>query len=105
VNQNSYDTLSQATDALHKRGFDLDFNQKGKFLECVQDSKISLTPEDFEIVEFHRFEGESNPSDMSVVYALEAKDGRRGVLIDAYGMYSDEYSPEMLAKFDIRGRQ
>lgn len=102
---NSYDTLSQATDDLKKRGFDLDFNQKGDSLECTQDRSLRLRPEDFEIVEFHRFEGPSNPSDMSVVYAIESKTkNAKGVLIDAYGVYADEYSEGMLKKLDIRGR-
>ncbi len=100
-----YDTLSEATNDLHKRGFNLDFDQRGEYLECVQDKGICLNPEDFEIVEFHRFEGMSNPSDTSVVYALEAKNGRKGILIDAYGAYADGYSAKMLKKLDIRGRE
>lgn len=100
----NYDTLSEATDDLHARGFDLDFKQHGKFLECVQDSDLCLNPNDFEVVEFHRFEGESNPSDNSIVYAVASRDGRKGVLVDAYGMYSGEYSDEMLKRLDIRDR-
>jgi hypothetical protein len=39
--------------------------------------------------EFHRFEGTSDPDDMAVVYALEASDGTRGTLTDAFGTYAD----------------
>lgn len=104
MNNNTYDTLSLATNDLKKRGFDLDFNQKGHCLVCVQDNAITLNPDDFEIVEFHRFEGDSNPDDMSVVYAIESKTGQKGLMVDAYGVYAADYSREMLKKLDIRGR-
>ena len=39
--------------------------------------------------EYHRFEGMSNPSDSSVVFAIISKDGKRGVMISSYGAYSD----------------
>ena len=39
--------------------------------------------------ECHRFEGVSDPDDMSIVYAIESRDGTRGTLIDAFGVYSD----------------
>ena len=44
---------------------------------------------EFEVLGVHRFEGESNPSDMAVVHAIEAPDGTRGVLVNAYGPYAD----------------
>lgn len=98
----SYDTLSQATDDLIKRGFTLNFEQKGSMLRCTEKQELQLEPEDFEIVEVYRFEGVSNPSDTSVVYAIQSKDGSKGVMVDAYGMYADAYSPSMLKKLDIR---
>ncbi|MCA1750247.1 MAG: phosphoribosylpyrophosphate synthetase [Cryomorphaceae bacterium] len=100
----TYDTLSQATDDLRKRGFELEFNQDGKQLSCLKDPSIVLNPDDFEIVEVHRFEGATDPGDTSVVYAVEGKKGQRGVLVDAYGVYGVEYSPEMLKKLDMRDR-
>lgn len=98
----TYETLSQATTDLQQRGFKLDFTQKGEFLQCVQNPDLKLHPDDFEIVEVYRFEGKSNPSDMSVIYVLESSDGERGVLIDAYGAYSGGYSSDMIRKLDIR---
>lgn len=46
-------------------------------------------PEDVRIRDYYRFEGISDPDDMSVIYALEARDGTRGTLTDAYGSYAD----------------
>lgn len=46
-------------------------------------------PEDLRIVKTYRFEGESDPSDSSILYVIEAKDGLIGYSIDAYGVYSN----------------
>ena len=46
-------------------------------------------PEDLKIIRTYRFEGESDPSDSSVIYVIEANDGLIGYSIDAYGVYSD----------------
>jgi hypothetical protein len=46
-------------------------------------------PEDLKIIRTYRFEGESDPSDSSIIYVIEAKDGLVGYSIDAYGVYSD----------------
>jgi hypothetical protein len=60
-----------------------------------------LSPEDFEIVEFYRFEGDSNPGDEETVYAIQSKDGVKGVLVNAFGIYSDGLTDEILQKLKI----
>ena len=47
-----------------------------------------------------RFEGISNPDDMSVVYALETSDGVRGTLTDAFGVYSDPGISQFIDKVE-----
>lgn len=46
-------------------------------------------PEDLKIIKTYRFEGESDPSDSSIIYVIEARDGLIGYSMDAYGVYSD----------------
>jgi hypothetical protein len=46
-------------------------------------------PEDLKIIRTYRFEGESDPSDSSIIYVIEGKDGLIGYSMDAYGVYSD----------------
>ncbi len=46
-------------------------------------------PEELKIIRTFRFEGESDPSDSSIIYLLEANDGLIGYSLDAYGVYSD----------------
>ena len=41
------------------------------------------------IIKTYRFEGNSDPSDSSILYLMEASDGLIGYSIDAYGVYSN----------------
>ena len=59
-------------------------------------------PDVLTIIEHHRFEGVSDPDDMSVVYGIEANDGTRGVLVDAYGVYADPRVSELLKSVKVR---
>jgi len=101
---NQYDTLAQATKALRDRGYASEFHFTKNGL-VNKDNEQKYDEQNLEIVEYHRFEGESNPSDMSVIYALESKDGSKGVIISAYGPYADPAFMEFLDKLTIRPLQ
>lgn len=94
----AYDTLSEAIRDLKKRGFTVDFNLKDNCLICHEDK---FDPDDFEIVEVYRFEGNSNPDDQEVLYGIESKTGMKGVLVNGYGPSSDMLSSEMAKKLAI----
>jgi hypothetical protein len=47
-------------------------------------------PENVKVINFYRFEGESDPADNSILYVIETSDGLKGTLVDAYGPYADE---------------
>jgi len=96
----TYDTLSQATNDLNRRGFTLNFNPKGDYIEC-QSLGLLLRPQEFEIVEFYRFEGMSDPADNAIVYAIQSHEGLKGVLVNAYGMYADEMTAELVEKLKV----
>lgn len=72
--------------SMKEKGFDHEFT-------VTADIKLATTNKDCEefsndqvkVVEFHRFEGESDPGDMTVLYGIETNDGKKGLLIDAYG--------------------
>ena len=49
----------------------------------------TFTPSQVSIPECHRFEGVSDPDDMSILCAIETRSGVRGTLVDAFGVYSD----------------
>lgn len=98
--KNVYDTLSQAISELRQEGYTEDLNLKPHCLECTT-SKLELHPEDFQVDAFYRFEGMSNPDDNSIVYAISGKGGIKGVLVDAYGAYSESLSEAMIHKLKI----
>lgn len=98
---NDYQTLSEATNDLRARGYTLDFNLETNCVRCKAED-LELSPEDFEVVEVYRFEGYSNPDDNSIVYAIESTDGLKGVLVNAYGVYADTASDELIAKLEIK---
>ncbi|MBM4440031.1 MAG: hypothetical protein FJ027_06405 [Candidatus Rokubacteria bacterium] len=77
-----------AVTALHRRGFTAELVAEDGVLRVVG-TDVRLRPEDVRIRDFYRFEGTSDPDDMSVIYAIEACDGTRGTLTDAYGAYAD----------------
>jgi hypothetical protein len=84
----AYSTVAEAVRDLEARGFSANFELIGKTFQAVGSGKQFL-PDDLTIVEHYRFEGSSDPEEMAVVYAIEARDGTRGILVDAYGAYSN----------------
>jgi hypothetical protein len=94
----SYDTVSEAVNGLKKRGYDLDFNLEENCLVCDA-GKFDV--KDFEIVEVYRFEGNSDPSDEAIVYAIESVSGSKGVLVSGYGISAEGMSAEMAKKLSM----
>jgi len=55
----------------------------GKLVDL--EDKSSYDTEAVYIVAEHRFEGISNPSDMSILYVIKTKDGNKGTILVNYG--------------------
>lgn len=79
---NQYATLSEAQKSLMEKGYNALFDVSNDLKLVNKDNKYS--PSQVKVIEFHRFEGITNPSDSSIIYALETDDGVKGVIIDAY---------------------
>ena len=87
MRKNIEPTLSIVTEVLRKKGFKAGFMMEAKeTIKCIETEKEYL-PSDLQIIKMHRFEGESDPGDNSIVYAVECSDGQKGIIIAAYGMY------------------
>ena len=98
-------TLTTVLEKLRLRKQDNEFQ--------IVDEKFSApsgklyNPEDLLIIKTYRFEGDSNPSDSSVLYLIEANDGLVGYSMDAYGAYSnheDDHYDEFLRKIPVNER-
>ena len=97
----TYDTVTEALKDLKLRGFTIDFNIAFDKIICSE-NKICLNPNEFEITEVYRFEGETDPGDENVVYAIESKDGNvKGTMSSAYGTYAESISTEMIQKLSM----
>lgn len=94
-------TLVQCTNTLKKYGFVKDFIvlEGGVGMKAMDEDKV-YQPEDVNIVNFYRFEGESDPGDMQILYAIETSDGTRGTLSDAFGTYASRRVSEFIVKVD-----
>lgn len=92
--------LEKCMDQLESEGYSDQFRvEKGKLVDLTNKKKYK--PAEVKAVNFYRFEGVSNPDDMSILYAIETSDGRKGTLVDAYGLYSDDDTGEFLNKIVI----
>lgn len=94
-----YETVSEAINDLTKRGYTTDFSIL-KDKECLVCNKTAeqLSPDEFEIDETHRFEGNSDPGDEMIVFAISSKKTNvKGVVVNAYGMYSDPATSKIVA--------
>ena len=90
-----YGTVSEAIKAFREKGFTLDFNLAENCLICNGEK---LLPDDFEIVDVFRYEGNSDPADEAAVYAIQSKSNQKGILVTGYGASSDSMSEELLSK-------
>jgi hypothetical protein len=77
-------TLVSCSNRLLNEGFTENFVPHKTGIEAPTSKKLYV-PSEVKIVNFYRFEGESDPADNSVLYAIEANDGTKGLLVDAYG--------------------
>ena len=103
MENNQYSTLSEATTDMKRRGYTHEFNVNDdiRLMATDLDAARTYASQDVRVVEFHRFEGESDPGDMTIVYGLETHDGERGVLIDAYGANSEDKVDDFVKGLEI----
>ena len=97
---NQYQTLVEALNDLNKKGYSSTFNIAEGVAICLE-SKQRYSPEDMMIIEYHRFEGDSSAGDMSVLYVIDCSNGVKGVIVDAYGMYSNKAVSEFIKQVKL----
>lgn len=98
----SYVTLSETMNELRKEGYVEDFNLRQNCLEC-RNGQFKVFADEFKVDKYYRFEGASNPSDSAILYAISSDSKQlKGILVNAYGIYSEPVTDEMLQKLEIR---
>lgn len=92
--------LQKVQDELEKKGYTEQFRvEKEKLVGMTSTKKYN--PKDVKAVNFYRFEGITDPDDMSILYAIETSDGSKGTLTDAYGHYSDDDTGAFMKQVEI----
>lgn len=98
-------SLSVAVESLKAQGYtdELTVTDDGLF-----NNAAPLDPTVFTIDSFHRFEGPSDPSDMSIVYAISSEQlNLKGLLVGDYGANAQSFVHKMvqpLSAHDHEGR-
>jgi hypothetical protein len=97
-----YESLVDALSDLRGQGYTEDFNLKQNCLEC-RESTFKLLHDEFQVDAFYRFEGMTDPDDESIVYAISSTTKNiKGVLVSAYGAYSEPVTDEMMKKLTVK---
>lgn len=94
-------TLVEVINRLREKEYIHDFEVSHQKLIC-KDSGECFDAHEVTIDKIFRFEGDSNPDDMSVLFAITGNSGTKGVLIDAYGTYSNADVSEFTKKIPIQ---
>ncbi|SFW40355.1 hypothetical protein [Cellulophaga fucicola] len=70
------------------KGYKSNYNVKDDSLLDVA-TKKKYKPEEVTVVKEYRYEGMSNPSDMSILYIIETADNNKGTALIGYGPSGD----------------
>src|SRR5690242_5008060 len=81
-------SLANCLNRMMTEGYTEDFKVTDQGLESLNNHH-NYKPDQVQVVNFFRFEGESDPDDNAILYVIETNDGAKGTLVDAYGVYND----------------
>jgi hypothetical protein len=90
-----YETVSEAIEELRKKGYTTDFNLEENCIVCHAGK---FYPDQFEVAEVYRYEGESDPGDEATVYGIQSRSGLRGVLVMGDETTMDRMTEAMVMK-------
>jgi hypothetical protein len=89
-------TVSEVLEDLRQEGYTVDFNLNETCLVCYE-NELRIHPDEFVVDKHYRFEGTTDPGDEAVVYAISStKHNIKGTLVNAYGVYSNDLSNDMV---------
>ena len=94
---NTMTTVSEVLNKLKENGYTVDFNLNDNCLVCHGNS-LQIHPEEFVVDKHYRFEGQTDPGDEAIVYAISStKHNIKGTLVNGYGISSDPMTDKMIA--------
>ncbi|MCQ6957004.1 phosphoribosylpyrophosphate synthetase [Mucilaginibacter aquariorum] len=90
-----YETAAIAINELKRLGYVTDFNLQENHLVGPENKYIA---EFFVIRDIYRYEGDSDPGDEVIIYAIESDAGTKGIFVAAYGVSSDELTSGVIER-------
>ena len=87
--------LSDVQEDLKKKGFTTNFSVANNQLVDKANDK-SYEADQVKLLYEYRTEGYSNPDDLSILFALECDDGKKGTVVSAYGASADTSAIEFI---------
>lgn len=94
----NYENLVDGINGLRKEGYTEDFNLRQNCIEC-RNGEFKIFHDEFQIDKFFRFDDDTDPGNEAILYAISSdKHDLKGVLVNAYGIYSEDITDEMLQK-------
>lgn len=99
INYNdTMNTMTQCINKAIKNGYITNFTIKmGKLFSNNEE----FLPNEVIVENYYRFEGHSDPGDNAIMYVIETTNGTKGILVDAYGPYSDFQVHEFMMNVPI----
>lgn len=92
--KNYRETLSQVMNQLKEKGYNGNI---------PTDELNTLNPSEWVIDDIHRFEGNSNPADNSILYAISKKEGtQKMMLINAYGVDTEKNVTDFIENLNTK---
>lgn len=84
---------------LEKEGFTTQFKATEAGLLSLATDKV-YQPDQIKVENFYRFEGESNPDDMAIVYVIVTSEGEKGTITDSFNSYGDEHVAQFMRQVE-----
>lgn len=99
-------TVVEIIESYKGEGYIYEFCIKEEMLYCISVDR-KYQPDELEIEKSESFEGEPDisgniTSGKTIVYAIAAEDGTKGILINAYGLYSPAEPARILSEIPVR---
>lgn len=91
----SMKTVAQKIDELKQKGYTEDFFFENGKLKTNNDS---FTQDEIKEISEYRFEGKSNPDDLSILYQITTTSGTKGTIADGFGPNADQELTEFILK-------
>lgn len=99
MSEHNMEPLSEKMEELEKKGFTSNFRVvDNQLIDSDSGKKYSAMEARLEYE--YRTEGDTNPDDMSILFALTCEDGAKGLLVSSYGASSDTEAIEFVNQID-----